>query len=104
MKAIDLIEELLSQHPHLVVNARTTNRDVITFIPIKYQGRRRLNSSVTYKVKCDADEAKFISSQITGVNSKGPVHFKPKEYVLLNIDLKHPRSINAIHEFLKKLQ
>jgi len=103
MKTIDLIEELLSQHTHIIVNGRTIRKNTISFLPIKHQHRRQLNSNITYKAQCSADKVKFISTKIASVNNKGSLYFNPKEYVLLNIDLKHPGSINVIHEFLKKL-
>jgi hypothetical protein len=101
MQTIDMIKELLSHHPHIFVNGSTVYKNTISFLPIKHQNHRHLNYNIVYKAQCNADEVKFIS---TKVNNEGSLYLNPKEYVLLNIDLKHPGSINVIHEFLRKLQ
>lgn len=96
MKAINLIEELLSQHPHIVISSRLTFKNIIQFLPIKQTG-------LPYKIRCNKDEVLFISQKL---NIKNDRKFGPFliEYTLLNVDLKHPKSIDMIHEFLKQLR
>jgi len=105
MKPIDLIEELLSEYSHIILNGRLHRKDFINFSLLKHQNRRRLDSSVSYQVKCNRDQVSFISKKITSVNIDGSTpHLRPKEYVLLNVDLKHPRSIVTIRQFLEHLR
>ena len=102
MKPIDLIEELLCEYSHIVIDGKLHNRNHINFSLLNH---RQLNSSVSYKAQCSNDQVSFVSRCYTRVHKEGSdPYMRPRAYVLLNVDLKNPRSIIDIRQFLEHLR